>query len=54
MARMLRLIASTALLVLISVTAPATPQTRPPVQTPRLYVFDCGTLEIADTGRFRL
>ena len=28
--------------------APETPR------TPRLYVFDCGTLDIADTGRFRL
>src|SRR5438093_3075272 len=24
------------------------------VQSPRLYVFDCGTLDVADTGRFRL
>jgi glyoxylase-like metal-dependent hydrolase (beta-lactamase superfamily II) len=23
-------------------------------RTPRLYVFDCGTLDVADTGRFRL
>jgi len=29
-------------------------QARPVPLTPRLYVFDCGTLDIADTGRFRL
>src|SRR5206468_11107771 len=26
----------------------------PIIQSPRLYVFDCGTLDVADTGRFRL
>src|SRR5687767_3605311 len=30
-------------------------QSRPaPPPSPRLYIFDCGTLEVADTGRFRL
>jgi N-acyl homoserine lactone hydrolase len=34
-------------------TPPAVPHVRPP-QSVRLYVFDCGTLHIADTGRFGL
>jgi N-acyl homoserine lactone hydrolase len=29
-------------------------QQKQTVASPRLYVFDCGTLDIADTGRFRL
>src|SRR5207237_9925144 len=29
-------------------------QPRPSVRSTRLYVFDCGTLDVADTGRFRL
>jgi N-acyl homoserine lactone hydrolase len=32
--------------------ARSTPSKRP--DSPRLYVFDCGTLDVADTGRFRL
>ena len=57
---MKRLLLVTSTLLLLWVTASAfAPQarrgaaaTRP--RTPRLYVFDCGTLDIADTGRFRL
>jgi N-acyl homoserine lactone hydrolase len=33
--------------------APPSRRARPP-RSVRLYVFDCGTLHIADTGRFRL
>ena len=33
---------------------PSVPRRPPPTTTARLYVFDCGTLDIADTGRFRL
>jgi len=29
-------------------------QRNPPPRSLRLYVFDCGTLDVADTGRFRL
>jgi glyoxylase-like metal-dependent hydrolase (beta-lactamase superfamily II) len=37
-----------------SVTLAAQPRKPPPPSSPRLYVFDCGTLDVADTGRFRL
>jgi N-acyl homoserine lactone hydrolase len=33
---------------------PALAQQPQTVRSPRLYVFDCGTLDVADTGRFRL
>jgi hypothetical protein len=33
--------------------APVRPSADKP-RTPRLYIFDCGTLDVADTGRFRL
>jgi len=54
----LLLVASTLLPLWLAVSAFA-PQARPgaPAATARslrLYVFDCGTLDIADTGRFRL
>src|SRR5438132_6577975 len=51
MTAMLR-ITSAALLVLAALATPRAD--RPPVQSPRLDVFDCGTLDVADTGRFRL
>ena len=34
-------------------TRPSAPHTVEPPHSVRLYVFDCGTLHIADTGRFR-
>ena len=42
------------LLVLSWAPASGGAQTRQAPRSPRLYVFDCGTLDIADTGRFRL
>jgi glyoxylase-like metal-dependent hydrolase (beta-lactamase superfamily II) len=35
-------------------TAPSVPRSVPPPPSVRLYVFDCGTLHIADPERFRL
>lgn len=35
-------------------TAPSPARRAKPPRSVRLYVFDCGTLHIADTGRFRL
>ena len=54
MAPMLRLMNPTVLLFLAWVSVPVAQQTPQPVRSPRLYVFDCGTLDVADTGRFRL
>ena len=50
---MLRHIAFTGLVVLASFSASAAQQ-RQSIRSPKLYVFDCGTLDVADTGRFRL
>src|SRR5438128_1170431 len=49
---MLRIV-SICVSVLVS-AAVAIAQPRQSVRSPRLYVFDCGTLDVADTGRFRL
>ncbi len=38
----------------VGLTAPLSKGQAPPPQSVRLYVFDCGTLHIADTGRFGL
>jgi N-acyl homoserine lactone hydrolase len=39
----------------IAQSSPPTPATKKqPVRSPRLYVFDCGTLDVTDTGRFGL
>jgi N-acyl homoserine lactone hydrolase len=55
MAPVKRLLISSSLLVLCVAASASAPQGRPsPPTSPRLYVFDCGTLDIADTGRFRL
>lgn len=35
-------------------TTPPAPQSAQPPHPVRLYVFDCGTLHIADMGRFQL
>src|SRR5881296_2585943 len=36
-------------------SASITPLPNSPIpQSARVYVFDCGTLDVADTGRFRL
>ncbi|MEO8256400.1 MAG: N-acyl homoserine lactonase family protein [Acidobacteriota bacterium] len=52
---MKRLLISSSLLLLFVAASAFAPQTRPPApRSPRLYVFDCGTLDVADTGRFRL
>src|SRR4051812_46608176 len=42
------------LLLLASNPAFVLAQARQAISSPRLYVFDCGTLDVADTGRFRL
>lgn len=40
-------------LLLVAVAPFATAQKRPePVKSPRLYMFDCGTLDMPDTGRY--
>src|SRR5215210_5989942 len=51
---MLRMLAAAALLLVTWISAPGAAQARRPVSALRLYVFDCGTLDVADTGRFRL
>lgn len=52
---MLRPFLVTSLFVLSLASASGGSQARPPApSSPRLYVFDCGTLDIADTGRFSL
>jgi N-acyl homoserine lactone hydrolase len=53
------LLVTSTLLLLWATASAFAPQARPDAtaarpRTPRLYVFDCGTLDIADTGRFRL
>src|SRR5712691_1962896 len=47
------LVASLFLLSLASLSGGSQAR-QPPPRSPRLYVFDCGTLDVADTGRFRL
>src|SRR5262245_52376877 len=47
---MWRAIVSISIVVLACHAAPSAQRQT----TPRLYVFDCGTLDVADTGRFRL
>lgn len=39
---------------IVHAASPAFGSHHPSSKTPRLYVFDCGTLHIADTGRFSL
>jgi glyoxylase-like metal-dependent hydrolase (beta-lactamase superfamily II) len=53
MSPMLRLVLA-GLLFVASSPALVGQQAARPLLSPRLYVFDCGTLDIADTGRFRL
>jgi len=53
MSHMLRLIVA-GLRFLGSGPALVGQQARVPPPSPRLYVFDCGTLDVADMGRFRL
>jgi N-acyl homoserine lactone hydrolase len=50
---MLRIVLRTTLVLLASLSA-SSAQQRQTLRSPRLYVFDCGTLDVADTGRFRL
>lgn len=50
-----RVLITASLFVLALASASGGSQARPPaLRSPRLYVFDCGTLDVADLGRFRL
>ena len=53
MGAMLRVLSVSLVAVLAGAAALPAQQGQAP-RSPRLYVFDCGTLDIADTGRFRL
>jgi N-acyl homoserine lactone hydrolase len=50
----LRVVVAGLLLLAVTQAKPIAQPDSPITKSVRLYVFDCGTLDVADTGRFRL